>query len=124
MVRPFRVPLPWWGCAAMLTPASLLLLALIAMPVLRADVQARRRVDYRVVEFFVKNVGVYALLLLLALIAMLVLRADVQACGRVGRRVIGVFWLRAQSRVFLLLLALAPILRRHACVLTGSACVL
>ncbi len=41
LVRPFRVGLPWWGCALMLAPASLLLLALIAMPVLRMDLQAR-----------------------------------------------------------------------------------
>ncbi|KAK9840771.1 hypothetical protein WJX81_003781 [Elliptochloris bilobata] len=39
MVRPFRVALPWWGCAVMLAPASVLLLALIAMPVLRVDLQ-------------------------------------------------------------------------------------
>lgn len=42
MVRPFRVALPWWGCALMLLPASLLLVTLIALPILRADVQARR----------------------------------------------------------------------------------
>jgi hypothetical protein len=40
--RPFRVPLPTWGCALMLAPATLLLLTLIAQPLLDADFMVRR----------------------------------------------------------------------------------
>jgi len=36
--RPYRVPLPTWGCVAMLLPASLLLLYVLAMPFLALDV--------------------------------------------------------------------------------------
>lgn len=35
--RPYRVPLPTWGCALMLLPASALLLTLIGMPILNLD---------------------------------------------------------------------------------------
>lgn len=36
--RPFRVPLPTWACVLMLTPATLLLGALIAQPILDMDI--------------------------------------------------------------------------------------
>ena len=39
--RPFRVPLPTWGCALMLAPATALLLTLIAQPLLDADLMVR-----------------------------------------------------------------------------------
>lgn len=35
--RPFKIALPTWGCFLMLTPATALLLALIAQPILDAD---------------------------------------------------------------------------------------
>jgi amino acid transporter len=35
--RPFRVPLPTWGCVLMLTPATALLLMLIMQPILDLD---------------------------------------------------------------------------------------
>ncbi len=35
--RPFKIPLPTWGCVLMLTPATVLLLALIAQPLLDMD---------------------------------------------------------------------------------------
>ncbi|KAK9812978.1 hypothetical protein WJX72_006764 [[Myrmecia] bisecta] len=37
--RPYKVPLPTWGCALMLLPASCLLCTLLVMPVLRLDWQ-------------------------------------------------------------------------------------
>ena len=43
--RPYRVPLPTWGCALMLLPASVLLITIIVMPIYSLDwlVSAPRR---------------------------------------------------------------------------------
>ncbi len=35
--RPFKVPLPTWGCVLMLTPATMLLGALVVQPILDVD---------------------------------------------------------------------------------------
>ena len=39
--RPYRVPLPTWGCILMLLPASLLLLVILALPIIHGDWQVR-----------------------------------------------------------------------------------
>jgi hypothetical protein len=35
--RPFRVPLPAWGCALMLFPATVFLFAIIIMPIFTGE---------------------------------------------------------------------------------------
>lgn len=45
LVRPFRVPLPTWGCIIMLLPASILLLVILLLPVIQGDWQVTRLDD-------------------------------------------------------------------------------
>ena len=40
--RPFRVPLPVWGCALMLAPAGGLMVCVLALPIIQKDYTARR----------------------------------------------------------------------------------
>ena len=37
--RPYRIPLPTWGCVIMLLPASVLLLVILALPIIQGDWQ-------------------------------------------------------------------------------------
>lgn len=37
--RPYRIPLPTWGCVLMLLPASVLLLVILALPIIQGDWQ-------------------------------------------------------------------------------------
>ena len=39
LVRPFRVPVPAWGAALLLLPATSLLFTILAMPLLRVDTE-------------------------------------------------------------------------------------
>ena len=39
--RPFKIPLPTWGCFVLLTPATALLLFLVAQPLLDMDLMVR-----------------------------------------------------------------------------------
>lgn len=39
--RPYRVPLPTWGCILMLLPASILLGVILVLPIINRDWQVR-----------------------------------------------------------------------------------